>query len=463
MGSLSMVAESVGGRLIGADASFDSVSTDTRNLEAGQLFIALRGERFDAAGFVNEAALRGAAGVVVEQRQDTNLGQVEVGDSRRALGDLARSWRKRFNPAVIAVTGSNGKTTVKEMIAAILASELGDDAESLLVTAGNLNNDIGLPLTVLKLREHHSMAVLEMGASHQGEIDYLSGIAQPGVGVITNAAPAHLEGFGSLKNVAVSKGELFAMLGGTANSSRTCAVINRDDDFFDYWKRINTADEIRTFGLSENADYHATGIVETDAGESAIEAVIHTPDGDFELHLPMSGRHNVLNALAATAAARAAGASLDATREGLSRMVNVAGRLKPVANSLGITFYDDSYNANPASVSAAIEFLAAIPGETWLVLGNMAELGEDARALHQAVGEQARLAGISRLLGIGDLSQFAIAGFGEGGVYYDSMDTLATAILAECRPGMTLLIKGSRSMGLDKLVDRLATAERATG
>ncbi len=459
MGSLSMVAESVGGRLIGADASFDSVSTDTRNLETGQLFIALRGERFDAASFVSEAAHRGAAGVVVEQPQDTKLGQVEVEDTRRALGDLARSWRKRFTPAVIAVTGSNGKTTVKEMVAAILSSELGDDAERLLVTSGNLNNDIGLPLTVLNLRDHHSVAVLEMGASHQGEIDYLSGIAQPNVGIITNAAPAHLEGFGSLKNVATSKGELFAMLGGGTNTLRTCAVINRDDNFFDYWQGINTADEIRTFGLSDNADYYATGIVET----NVIKATIHTPDGEFDLTLPMSGRHNVCNALAAIAATSAAGASLAAARDGLSRMVNVAGRLKPVSNALGITFYDDSYNANPASVLAAIEFLAAIPGETWLVLGDMAELGEDARSFHKTVGEQARQAGISRLLCIGALSRAAISGFGEGGIDYESIDALANAILADCRPGVTLLIKGSRSMGLDKLVDRLATADRATG
>ncbi len=468
MGSLAMVAESVGGQLIGADARFDSVSTDTRSLKSGQLFVALRGERFDAAEFVAEAQRRGAAGAVVEQRQDTALSQVEVEDARRALGDLARSWRRQFSPLVVAITGSNGKTTVKEMIAAILTAELGGDAGQLLVTAGNLNNDIGLPLTVLNLRDCHRMAVLEMGASRPGEIDYLAGIARPDVAVITNAAPAHLEGFGSIERVASSKGELFAKMHSSSGDRCSFAVINRDDRFFDYWQRISRAADMRSFGLSENADYYATGIRERTVGENSqaaplIEALIHTPDGDFDLRLPMSGKHNIINALAAVAATAAAGASVDAARQGLAGMENVPGRLKAVTNRLGMTFFDDSYNANPASVSAAIDFLAGIPGETWLVLGDMAELGKDARALHYAAGEQARKAGIDRLLCIGDLSQSAIPGFGSRGAAYPSVDALAGAIVADSRPGITVLIKGSRSMGLDKLVDRLAAARQATG
>jgi len=460
MGSLAMVAESVGGRLVGADARFDSVSTDTRRLKAGQLFVALRGEHFDAADFVPEAAHRGAAGAVVERCQDVPLGQVKVRDSRRALGDLARVWREQFSPTVIAVTGSNGKTTVKEMIAAILRTQPDGDAGKVLVTAGNLNNDIGLPLTVLKMRAGHRVAVLEMGASHRGEIGYLAQIARPGVSVITNAAPAHLAGFGTIDEVAAGKGELVERMCAQARGQRPCAVLCRDDAFFAYWKRLCSGCDVRSFGLSANAAYSASGIREQAA---LIEAVVRTPDGAFELRLPMSGRHNILNALAATAAAGAAGATLNAVRRGLEGMANMAGRLKPVPNALGIRLYDDSYNANPSSVSAAIDFLAGAGGPAWLVLGDMAELGGCAGALHREIGERARQAGIERLLAIGAYSRAAVSAFGTPAASYPSIDALAAAITADAPPGASVLIKGSRSMGLEKLVALLAAAPPATG
>ncbi len=254
MGRLSMVAESVGGRLFGDDQSFDSVSTDTRALSAGQLFFALRGENFNAGEFVDQAARLGAAGAVVEQRADCDISQVEVVDTRLALGRLARSWRRKFDLPVVGVTGSNGKTTVRAMIAAILQADQSD-ASAVLATQGNLNNDIGLPLTVLRLRESHRCAVFEMGANHAGEIAYLADIAAPSVAIVTNAGPAHLEGFGSIAGVARAKGELYTSL-----ADDGIAVINADDDYRDTWLALSDQRRVLTFGLQPSADYSATDI-----------------------------------------------------------------------------------------------------------------------------------------------------------------------------------------------------------
>ena len=447
MGTLTMVAESVKGHLVGADRAFDSVSTDTRTLQPGQLFFALHGENFDAATFVAEAERRGAAGAVVEQRQSCDLSQVEVSDARRALGQWGKSWRARFSISVIAVTGSNGKTTVKEMIASILAQQLGDRAE-LLVTEGNLNNEIGLPLTVLKLCDRHRIAVLEMGASHPKEIAYLADIAAPGIGVVTNAGVAHLEGFGSEEAVAAAKGELFESL-----SAGGIAIINRDDRFFDTWRSLAGQATVNSFGLDDAADFRASDIQETVAGEqSELKFDIRSGDDTVQVRLPMAGAHNVRNALAATAAARAAGASWDAVRRGLAAMDNVSGRLRAVPGSGGATIYDDSYNANPGSVGAAIDFLAAHTGQTWLVLGDMAELGPESLQLHREIGAEARKKGVSRLFCVGEQSRAAAEGFGKEARWFTDIQSLADTIMAMPKDGVTILMKGSRCMGLEKLV-----------
>jgi UDP-N-acetylmuramoyl-tripeptide--D-alanyl-D-alanine ligase len=424
MGTLTMVADAVNGTLVGADHAFESVSTDTRTLQPGQLFFALQGERFDAAEFVHQASRLGAAGAVVAQRQSCDLPQVEVTDTRSALGRLAKKWRARFVIPVIAVTGSNGKTTVKEMIAGILRAHVGDEA-ALLVTAGNLNNEIGLPLTVLRLRDRHRIAVLEMGASHRGEIAYLADIAAPGIGVVTNAGIAHLEGFGGKANIAASKGELFESL-----SNDGVAIINRDDEFFTFWRDLCGHADTRTFGLSDSADFRAADIR---------EVVDDT----------------VRNALAAAAAATAAGATWEAVQQGLAAVSNVAGRMRAATAAGGMTIFDDSYNANPGSVRAAIEFLSQRDGEQWLVLGDMAELGPSSAELHRAVGEQAKKAGIARLFCLGQQARESAEAFGAGAASFASIDELSEAIKAEQQPGIVLLVKGSRCMGLEKLVATL--------
>jgi UDP-N-acetylmuramoyl-tripeptide--D-alanyl-D-alanine ligase len=451
MGTLAMVAESVGGTLYGADCSFESVTTDTREMTDGQLFFALRGERFDAAGFVQEAARRGAAGAVVERRQDCSLAQVEVSDTRSALGRLAQAWRSRFSIPVVAVTGSNGKTTVKEMLAAILRAGAAREDE-VLVTRGNLNNEIGLPMTVLKLRDSHRWAVLEMGASHRGDIAYLADIAQPDVGVVTNAAAAHLEGFGSLADVAATKGEILERL-----PSDGVAIINQDDRFCGFWLSLCRAGTIVSFGLAEESDFRAVDIQEIELADApALSFQLLCPAGRTNIRLPMAGRHNVRNALAASAAAVAVGAGLDTLARGLEVLQNIPGRLRRVPSPHGVTIYDDSYNANPASVKEAISFLAERDGETWLVLGDMAELGPASEALHREIGETARAAGVTRLFCVGEQARAAASAFGAGSTWYPALTSLAEDMRAELQPGVVILVKGSRCMGLEKLVAAIA-------
>jgi UDP-N-acetylmuramoyl-tripeptide--D-alanyl-D-alanine ligase len=452
MGTLTTVAQAVSGHLVGDDGDFESVSTDTRTLRPGQLFFALHGENFDADIFVAEAGRKGAAGAVVQQRQSCNLSQVEVGDAREALGQWAKSWRDRFSVAVIAVTGSNGKTTVKEMIASILTEHLGG-TDDLLVTEGNLNNEVGLPMTVLKLRARHRIAVLEMGASHSTEIAYLANIATPGIGVVTNAGVAHLEGFGSKEAVAAAKGELFESVAPSG-----IAIVNRDDPFFEAWLGLCGDATVKSFGLDAEADYSAGDIQETITGQRCELRFNILFGGAAEpVVLPMAGRHNVRNALAAAAAARAAGSSWEAVRRGLAAMGNVSGRLRSLAGSGGATLYDDSYNANPGSVIAAVEFLAAQGGRTWLVLGDMAELGAESLALHREVGAAAKSAGVARLFCIGSQSRAAADEFGTGAEWFSDRQSLAETIMAMPRDGVTILVKGSRCMGLEKLVTDLET------
>ncbi len=457
MGTLGMVAEAVGGTLIGTDAGFDSVSTDSRSLEPGQLFFALRGVRHNAAEFARDAAAAGAAGVVIEERQSIDLPQIHVADAGEALRSFATMWRKRFSLPLVAVTGSNGKTTVKEMVGTILRTHFagpGDDA-GVLVTWGNLNNHIGVPITLLWMRDSHRAAVIEMGASAKHEIARLAAIAAPTVAIITNAGPAHLGGFGgTLKDVAEAKGELFAGL-----PAGSIAIINRDDPFYGYWRSLRKDISYRSFGLSPEADYRAVEVQAS--GVRSLGFRLLTPTAGIPVELPMSGGHNVRNALAAAAASLAAGASLQAVRDGLARMANVAGRLRAEPGPAGSTIFDDSYNANPGSVAAAIQCLAGLDGQRWLVLGGMAELGPDAAALHREVGVLAAQSGIDRFYCVGELTRPAAEGFGPDARWYADVTELAEVLRPRMTADVHLLVKGSRSAGLERLV-QLVTGRNDT-
>lgn len=441
--TLAAVACEVQGRLIGADQAFGLVTTDTRSLSPGALFVAIAGDRFDGNDFINDAHAKGAAGALVSRVAASPLPQIEVRDTRRAFGAMARAWRESFPIPVVAVTGSSGKTTVKELIAAILGV-----SRAICVTQGNLNNDIGVPLTLMRLSEEHDALVVELGANHAGEIDYLAGLVQPTVAVITNAAAAHLEGFGSLEGVAAAKGELFDHLprAGTA-------VINADDRFRAEWLARAPCEFKVTFGFAPQADCRVIG--EPTFGASGSEFTMRLPDGEeLDVLLPLLGRQNVANALAAAAAAQAVGVSAEDIAAGLARAVPVRGRLRAVAGKGGATLIDDSYNANPGSVRAALDHLAALGGRRILVLGNMAELGPTARALHREIGEYAR-GRCDELLAIGDLATEAVAAFGSSGRSLGDIDAACVALVPQLTNGVTVLVKGSRVMGLDRLVKAL--------
>jgi UDP-N-acetylmuramoyl-tripeptide--D-alanyl-D-alanine ligase len=427
----------------GADVVFSGISTDTRTLKAQNLFVALQGTQFDGHHFLRQAGKQGAAAVLVSQLSDVSLPALEVVDTRRALGRLASVWRRRFSLPLIAVTGSNGKTTVKEMVAAILKR-----CGTVLVTQGNLNNDIGLPLTLLQLDVQHRYAVIEMGANHSGEIANLTDIAAPTVGLITNAGPAHLEGFGTLEGVARAKGELFAGL-----SEQGIAVLNHDDPHAPLWRELIGKRRSLSFGLQHPADVSAEW--EPDAHGSFIR--MSTPQGRIETKLPLPGGHNVLNALAASAAALAAGAKLTDIQSGLETMQSVAGRLQIKPGIHDSTVIDDTYNANPASLAAAIEVLAKYPTAKWLVLGDMAELGTDAALLHEQAGRQARALSIDRLFACGDLSRGAVQHFSATGQHFATQQELINALQSTLKNthGVTLLVKGSRSAQMEHVVTAL--------
>jgi UDP-N-acetylmuramoyl-tripeptide--D-alanyl-D-alanine ligase len=442
-----------GGVLRGDNAVFGPVTTDSRTLEHGALFVALPGERFDGHDFVAEAAARGAAAVLVSRPLDVAVPQVIVSDTLVALSAFARAWRRNSQGVVIGVTGSNGKTTVKEMLGAIL-SRMGP----CLVTQGNLNNHIGVPLTLCRLEPAHRYAVIEMGANHPGEIGHLAGIAEPSVGLVINAGPAHLEGFGGIEGVARGKGEMFEALGldGTA-------VINADDRYAAYWHTlVRTTGRVVTFGIRERADVTATNVAAR-LGHSGFvsEFDLVASAGRRSVALQLAGEHNIMNALAAAAAALAAGAGLDAIQQGLQSMRPVAGRLEIKPALQGARLIDDSYNANPGSLRAGLRALSEVPGERWLVLGEMAELGAGAPHLHAEIGEFARQCGISRLFAIGAEARHAVEAFGPGATWFASTDELVAAVKPGLKPDLTVLVKGSRVNRLERVTSALVQPGQA--
>ena len=425
------------------EAAFAGVATDSRALEAGNLFVALQGPNHDGHDHVADAAAAGAAAAVVSHPVDVDLPQLVVPDTLTALGELARQWRIACGVPVVGITGSNGKTTVKEMTAAILGQ-----SGPTLATRGNLNNLIGVPLTLLRLTPEHRFAVIEMGANHAGEIARLAAIAGPRVGVVTNAGAAHLEGFGSLEGVARAKGELFQAL-----PAEGIAVINADDAFASLWQGL-AAGRVLTFGLG---DADVTADWEGDAAGSRL--LLQTPSGDAPVDLATPGRHNVLNALAATATALAAGAELAAVKAGLEAVRPVAGRLATRRGRHGARLLDDSYNANPGSLQAGLDVLASCAGRRLLALGDMAELGGDERAEHVHAGEAARTAGVEGLFATGELSRLAAEAFGAGGRHFAGVDQLIAALEPELAPEVTLLVKGSRSARMERVVEALAEGD----
>lgn len=448
MMSLIQASQMLGATLYGKDDTVSSVSIDTRSLKTGALYFALQGENFDGHDFLAKAQHAGAVAVVVNKRSQANtdefdLPQIQVKDTRKALAQLAAAWRQKFNGTVIGITGSNGKTTVKEMTAAILATQ-GD----VLATQGNFNNNIGLPLTLLNMTLTEKFAVIEMGANHHGEIAELSGIARPDIALITNAGAAHLEGFGSIKGVSEAKGEIYSTLieGGVA-------VINADDKYADYWLSLCAGKKIIRFALDNN-DAEVKG--EWWATATGGVLTINIAEQQCEINLPVPGRHNAMNALAATAAAVTAGVSLDDVKDALEEFNAVAGRLNIYRTAAGVCLINDTYNANPDSLAVALNVLNEMPGERWLVLGDMGELGEDSARVHADVGIKVKAMGINRLLATGENSVAAVKEFGDGAVHFDSHETLIKYLKAHVHSDLNILIKGSRYMKMEQIVDALS-------
>jgi UDP-N-acetylmuramoyl-tripeptide--D-alanyl-D-alanine ligase len=453
--TLAEFARLCAGRLSGHDAPYTDVSSDTRSLQRGQLFVALKGPTFDGHEFVAAALAAGAAGAVVAALQPVTLPQIVVADTQAALTRAAAAWREAFHGPVVGVAGSNGKTTAKEMTAAILGQ-----AGSCLATRGNLNNHIGVPLTLLRLTSEHHFAVVEMGANRAGEVAALVEIARPTVGMITNAGAEHLEGFGSLEGVARAEGEMVAGL-----EDAGTAVINADDEFAQLWRGLTRA-RIVTFGVRAPADYRASE-VRTSVGTQGFRTRFQliSPAGETGIELSLGGTHNVANALAAAAAAAAAGATLQQISTGLAGVRAVGGRLQFKQAPAGAWIIDDSYNANPSSVRAAIEVLASLGGRRWLVLGDMAELGAYAADAHADIGEFARGAGIERLYGVGPLSERAVASFGAGAQWFSDVMVLAQSLssaLSNAGAEVRVLVKGSRFNRLERVVNAL-TGEHTAG
>ena len=459
MMDLMEAAQATGGKVVvGEDQRvFVGVSTDSRTIGSGELFVALRGENYDGHDYVMAALGRGAAAAMVEAawvdkhpELASGLPLLVTADTRLALGNLARVWRGRFALPMIGITGSNGKTTVKEMCAAILrqqASADGFDPQlAVLATLGNLNNDIGLPLMLLRLRLVHRAAVIEMGMNHPGEIAYLTDIARPTVAVINNAQRAHLAGLGGLTEVARAKGEIFAGLRDAGT-----AVINADDPHAALWREMAGSHPVVGFGLNEAAE--VSGKYTAHAFGGALQLV--TPRGTAEVLLKVPGRHNAMNALAAAAATLALGVDLAAVVAGLSGYGGVKGRLQSLPAQNGAALLDDSYNANPDSVCAAIDVLAALPGKKILVLGEMGEVGEAAAQIHDEIGGYAKSMGLDRLLALGEHAATAARNFGAGGAHFKSMAALIEALRPLLDRETTVLVKGSRFMQMERVVQAI--------
>lgn len=437
--SLQEVAKAVNGELLGDDALAHGVSTDTRTLMRNDIFIALRGDNFDGHDFIGAASSRGAVGYIVDHVIPGVEPLILVKDTKIALGDLARAWRQQFSIPVVAVTGSNGKTTVKEMIAAIF-KQRGE----VLYTQGNFNNDIGLPLTLLSINSHHDFAVIEMGANHMGEIEYLTRITQPDIALITNAGPAHLEGFGGIDNVAKGKGELFAGV-----NTESVSIINNDDKYAPLWHELTRSERVVTFGSNTSADVYYSNL----RINATSQFNIHFPDSEtVSAEISLLGEHNVKNAVAASAVAFAYGMSPVEIKAGLASMQPVAGRLTRIDGINNSVIIDDTYNANPASVKAALNVLKHCEGKKIFVLGDLGELGEDSIRLHEEVAIAANESNVDMLFTLGELSKHTAKLFAGVSKTFMSHDELISDLVSYIDDKTFVLVKGSRYMRMERIV-----------
>jgi UDP-N-acetylmuramoyl-tripeptide--D-alanyl-D-alanine ligase len=440
MTDLNTAVAALHGTLRGSNVEFSRVATDTRSIQPGDLFVALKGERFDGHSYAQQALDQGAVAVLVNSDSAcVAVPAIVVADTRLALGQLAAWWRDRMPARIVGVTGSNGKTTVKEMLAAILSAASNEPA--VLATAGNFNNDIGLPLTLLNLRPQHRFGVIEMGMNHAGEIDYLTRLARPDVALVNNAGAAHVGLLGSVEAVARAKGEIFAGLG-----EHGVAIINADDAHAALWRGLAADKTVLDFGLTQPAAVQGRYHAASNAVDVMTATVCFTP------HLQVAGEHNARNALAATAAALALGVNSDAIVRGLAAFRGVAGRMQTKPALHGATLIDDSYNANPDSVRAALAVLATVAGVKILVLGDMAELGDAAEALHAEIGMAARSAGVNYLFALGDLSRAAVSAFGVGAMHFERIEELLAEVENRLAADVTVLVKGSRFMQMERVV-----------
>ncbi len=414
------------------------ISTDTRILTPGSLYVAIKGEQFDGHDFIEEALKKGARAALVSKPSSLPIPQLVVDDTILAFGKISQLWRNRFSLPIIGVTGSNGKTTLKNMIASILRASCHNNDFSVLATEGNLNNNIGVPIMLSRLNEQLRYAVIEMGMNHFGEIAYLTQLAQPQVAVINNAAEAHLEGVKDVAGVARAKGEIFSGL-----PDNGIAILNRDDAHFEYWRGL--VKKFITFGLQHPSDISAT-LKENQ------HITLHTPKGNIEVNLPLLGKHNVMNALSATAATIALDINLDAIKQGLENVLPAPGRMRQYVHRQGTRIIDDTYNANPFSLQAAVTTLATFSGEKIIVLGDMKELGPDAKQIHFNAGEKIRAAGIDYLFTFGEMSAATTEAFGSNAQHFTNRDNLLTALQPHLKSSVTILVKGSRSMRMEKIV-----------
>lgn len=442
--SLSQAAVNYGGTLLYPDCHFSRVCTDTRSLVSGDLFVALRGDHFDAHQFLQSAAQK-ACGMVVETPDKClAIPQWVVPNTLRALGQLGALARNAFTGPLIGITGSGGKTTVKDMLAVILRCK-----GEVLATAGNLNNHIGVPQTLLRLQPEHKFAVIEMGASAGGEIEYLCSIARPTIAVVTNVMPAHVAGFGSLAGVARAKGEIYSGLDKCGT-----AILNLDEPWYEQWCRGAHGTHIQSFSVENSAADFYTSKVQFNT-EACASFILHSPLGEIEIQLAIPGAHNISNALAAAACAVTAGADLVSVAAGLAAMAAAPGRMENKPGIHGARIIDDSYNANPGSVKAAIDALVAMPGEHLLVLGDMAELGTNEKTMHREIGAYARNAGIDRLFTTGVLSAETGSAFGEGSEHFADKAALSAALSEQLNSAVAVLVKGSRSAAMEDVVAQI--------
>ncbi|AVI63120.1 UDP-N-acetylmuramoyl-tripeptide--D-alanyl-D-alanine ligase [Halomonas sp. GFAJ-1] len=420
-----------------------AVVTDTRQIVPGCLFVALKGPRFDGHEFLEQAYAQGAAAALVEQEASSALPQLVCADTRLGLGLLARAWRHRYQLPVVAVTGNSGKTTVKEMAAALLAP-LGE----VLATEGNLNNDFGVPLTLLRLTPAHQAAVVELGANHLGEIAWTSQLTAPDVAIITNVTGAHVGEFGGMGQIAQAKSEILSGL-----SANGVAVLNREDRYFAFWAACAAPRRVISYGWDSHADVYADALSCDPQGRYAF-TLVYQGQALGNVCLPLMGKHNVSNALAAAAAALMVGVAPAKVVSGLSRLPCLPGRLSSVPGLRNATLLDDTYNANPGAVKAALETLASFPAPRWCALGAMGELGQASETLHAEIGRFAASLGIETLLTYGDAARSASDAFGRG-LHFDDHETLVRHIINTLPPDTTLLVKGSRSAGMENVIAAL--------